>query len=120
MVYVLLLLIGLSAGVLAGMFGIGGGLIVVPALLFILKMGELEALGTSLAALIPPTGLLGAMEYYRNGLINVKYAALVALGIFLGAWFGARLVIGLPPGIVRRAYAAFLILIAARMLVLGK
>ena len=115
-----LLGIGLTAGVFAGMFGIGGGLIIVPALLFIVKMKELEALGTSLAALIPPVGLLGALEYYRNGHINIRYAALLALGLFIGAYFGARFVISLPPHLIRRLYAGFLLLIAARMLITGK
>lgn len=118
--YLVLLAIGLVAGVFAGMFGIGGGLIIVPALLFLVKMKDLEAIGTSLAALIPPVGLLGAIEYYRNGYINIKYAALIAAGIFVGALFGARIMIGLPPGIVKRVYAAFLIAVAARMLVTGK
>ena len=115
-----LLAIGLVAGVFAGMFGIGGGLIIVPALLFIVKMKEVEAIGTSLAALIPPVGLLGAMEYYRNGYINLRYAALVAIGIFLGAYFGARIMINLPPELTRRLYAVFLLVIAARMLLTGK
>ena len=120
MIYLTLLLIGLVAGVFAGMFGIGGGLIVVPALLLIVKMKELEALGTSLAALIPPVGLLGAMEYYRNGHINIKFAGLIALGIFIGAYFGARLIMPLPPVLIRRLYAGFLLVIAARMIVFGK
>jgi uncharacterized membrane protein YfcA len=115
-----LLAIGLVAGVLSGMFGIGGGLIIVPALLFVLKMKEFEALGTSLAALIPPVGLLGALEYYRNGHINLKYAALLALGLFLGAYFGARLTLSLAPDTVRRLYAVFLLLVAARILIFGK
>lgn len=112
--------IGLVAGVFAGMFGIGGGLIIVPALIFVLKVPELQAIGTSLAALIPPVGLLGAFEYWRNGHINVKYAALIAVGLFIGAWFGARIMIGLPPGVIRRVYGTFLLLIAARMLIWGK
>ena len=120
MVYWMLLGIGLVAGVFAGMFGIGGGLIIVPALLMIVKMKELEAIGTSLAALIPPVGLLGAIEYYRNGFINIRYAALIALGLFLGAYFGAKIMIGLPSHAIRRLYAGFLIVIAARMLWMGK
>lgn len=120
MVYLTLLGIGLLAGVFAGMFGIGGGLIIVPALLLIVKMKELEAIGTSLAALIPPVGLLGAAEYYRSGYINIRYAALIALGLFLGAYFGARIMIGLPPHVIRRLYAGFLFVIAARMLWMGK
>jgi uncharacterized membrane protein YfcA len=120
MAYITLLLIGLVAGVFAGMFGIGGGLVIVPALLFIVKMKELEAIGTSLAALIPPVGLLGAFEYYRNGYMNMRYAMLIALGLFVGAYFGAKIVIGLPPSTIRRLYAGFLLVIATRMLILGK
>ncbi len=120
MIYLWLLGIGLVAGVFAGMFGIGGGLIIVPALIFLLKVRELEAIGTSLAALIPPVGLLGAAEYYRNGYINIRYAGLIALGIFIGAMFGAKIMIGLPPHVIRRLYAGFLIVIAARMLLAGK
>jgi hypothetical protein len=120
MTTLILLAIGLVAGVFAGMFGIGGGLIIVPALLFLVKLKELEAIGTSLAALIPPVGLLGAAEYYRNGFINIRYAGLVALGLFLGAYFGARIVISLPPELIRRIYGIFLLVIAARMLIMGK
>jgi uncharacterized membrane protein YfcA len=120
MTTLILLAIGLVAGVFAGMFGIGGGLIIVPALLFLVKLKEVEAIGTSLAALIPPVGLLGAIEYYRNGYINVRYAGLVALGLFVGAYFGARIMVSLPPDLTRRLYAVFLLVIAARMLFAGK
>lgn len=120
MTYVTLLAIGLVAGVLSGMFGIGGGLIIVPALLFLIKMKEFEALGTSLAALIPPVGLLGAIEYYRNGHINLKYAALLAGGLFLGAYFGARITLSLSPETVRKVYAVFLLAVASRILIFGK
>ena len=115
-----LLGIGLAAGVAAGMFGIGGGLIIVPALIFLLGLKETQAIGTSLAALIPPVGLLGAAEYYRSGYINIKYAALLGVGLFIGAYFGARIVISMPDVVIRRAYAIFLLVIAARMLILGK
>lgn len=111
-----LLAIGLLAGIFAGMFGIGGGLIIVPALLYILKMKEWEATGTSLAALIPPVGLLGAFEYYRNGYINVRFALLIAIGLFVGAYFGARIVVHLPQLTLRRIYGAFMLLISLKML----
>jgi uncharacterized protein len=116
----MLLGVGLAAGVAAGMFGIGGGLIIVPALIFLLGMKEKQAIGTSLAALIPPVGLLGATEYYRSGYINIKYAALIAVGLFIGAYFGARIVISMPDALIRRIYAIFLLAIAARMLIMGK
>jgi len=120
MMNLVLLAIGLVAGVFAGMFGIGGGLIIVPALLFLVKLKETEAIGTSLAALIPPVGLLGAFQYYREGMINIRFAALVALGLFIGAYFGARITTSLPPEVVRRLYAAFMLVIAARMLITGR
>ena len=120
MFYLQVLGIGLVAGVFAGMFGIGGGLIIVPALMYIMNFNIQEATGTSLAALIPPVGLLGAMEYYRNGLINIRVAAFIALGILVGAYFGAKFIIGLPPSVIRRIYGVFLAVIAARMLFFGK
>lgn len=120
MAYLPLLAIGLVAGVLAGMFGIGGGLVIVPALLFILKLRELEAIGTSLAALIPPVGLLGAIAYYRSGYVNLNYAALIAAGLFAGTYFGARITMPLPPELIRRLYAIFLLAVAGRMLFTGK
>src|SRR6185503_19100312 len=104
---------------LAGMFGIGGGLVIVPALLFLIKMSELDAIGTSLAALIPPVGLLGAFEYYRNGHIHIKVALLIALGLFVGAYFGAKISMPLSPIAMRRLYATFLIVVAVRMMISG-
>ena len=116
----LLLAIGLGAGLAAGLFGVGGGLIIVPALLFLVKMKELEAIGTSLAALVPPVGLLGALEYYRTGSMNLRYAALIAAGLFVGAYFGAKIMIGLPPQLVKRLYGLLLLVVAVKMLGWGK
>ena len=120
MSYLVLLAIGLVAGVASGMFGIGGGLIIVPALLYMMKLKELEAIGTSLAALIPPVGLLGAIVHYRAGNIRVSYAVLLAAGLFVGAYFGAKIITPLDPRTIQRIYGIFLLLIAARMLIMGK
>jgi len=114
------LAIGLVAGVFSGMFGIGGGLIIVPALIMLMKMEPLGAIGTSLAAPIPPVSLLGAIEYHRAGHMNLKYAMLIALGLFMGAYFGARILLGLPPALVRKLYGIFLLVIATRMLFFQK
>jgi uncharacterized protein len=111
-----LLAVGLAAGVLSGMFGIGGGVIIVPALIFLMKMKPLEAMATSLAALIPPVGLLGAYEYYRNGHIHVMSALLIAAGLFAGAYFGAKITLSLPADLIRRMYAVFLLAISVKML----
>jgi len=118
--YLVLLCIGLVAGILGGMFGIGGGLVIVPALILLLKLPHFDAVGTSLAALIPPVGLLGAIEYYRSGHVNLVYAALVAAGLFVGFYFGARITLGLSPETARRIYAVFLLAISLRMLIAGK
>lgn len=114
--YLVLLVIGIGAGVCAGMFGIGGGIVIVPALIFFAKMGQTDAIGTSLAALIPPVGILGALEYYRNGHVNIPYAALLATGLAMGAFFGARIMVNLPPGVARKLYAVFMIVIGIQML----
>jgi uncharacterized membrane protein YfcA len=112
----LLIALGLGAGVLAGMFGIGGGLVIVPGLVILLKMDPKTAAGTSLAALVLPTGLLGAYEYYREGFMDIRAAVVVALGLFIGAFFGAKLVVGLDPLLAKRLYACFLFAMGARLL----
>jgi uncharacterized membrane protein YfcA len=111
----LFLFVGLLAGVLSGVFGIGGGVVIVPALIFIAGFAPLTATGTSLGALLLPVGALGAFEYYRRGNLNVRAALLVAIGLFLGAWIGARLAQHLSPVQLRRAFAVFLVLVAGRM-----
>src|SRR3954470_4423959 len=113
--WIVFVLIGLGAGVLSGLFGIGGGVVIVPALIFIARMQPQTATGTSLAALLLPVGALGAWEYYRTGSLNVGAGLLVALGLFLGAGVGARLSLQISPAGLRRAFAVFLALIAIRM-----
>ena len=113
--WIVFLLIGLAAGVLSGLFGIGGGVVIVPALIFIARMQPQSATGTSLAALLLPVGALGAWEYYRTGHMNLGAGLLVALGLFVGAGLGARLSLQLSPATLRRAFAVFLALMAVRM-----
>ncbi len=113
----IVLAIGGVAGVMGGFFGVAGGVLIVPALVFVLAMPPQAAIGTSLAALLPPVGLLGAIEYYRHGQVNFTYAMLLAAGLMVGAYFGSIVAVKLPPDIVRRGFAVFLLLIAARMLV---
>jgi len=108
-------LIGLVAGVLAGMFGIGGGIVVVPALMFVAHMTPQKATGTSLAALLLPVGALGVWEYYKDGRVDFGAAGLVALGLLIGAFFGARLAISIPARDMQRAFAVLLVLVAIRM-----
>lgn len=107
--------IGFCAGILSGLFGIGGGLMIVPALILLARFTPITATGTSLAALVLPVGILGAWEYYKKGHLNVPAALFVALGLFFGAWFGARLAQQLSPTQVKRAFAVFLVVVAGRL-----
>ena len=107
--------IGLAAGVLAGLFGIGGGLLIVPALILLAKLSPVTATGTSLGALLLPVGALGAYEYYRRGNLDIPASLWVALGLFVGAWFGAKIANDLSPLYLRRMFAAFLVLVAGKM-----
>jgi uncharacterized membrane protein YfcA len=107
--------VGLAAGVLSGLFGIGGGILIVPALVLLARFSPVTATGTSLAALLLPVGILGAWEYYKKGHLNIPAALLIALGLFVGAWFGAKIAQQLTPTQLKRAFAIFLVLVAGRM-----
>lgn len=108
--------LGLLAGVASGLFGIGGGAVIVPILVTFLRFPQKVAVATSLGALLPPVGLLGAFEYYQQGNLVVSSALPVALGLLMGAWFGAQITIGLPSGTVKRIYGIFLLVIGVRFL----
>jgi len=108
-------LIGLVGGVLSGLFGIGGGLVIVPGLILLAGMTAKQAAGTSLAALLLPVGILGAMEYWRAGHVDVRMALLVAIGLLVGAFIGARLAIGLPNELLQRAFGVLLVLVGLRL-----
>ena len=111
-----LLIIGILAGVCAGMFGIGGGLIIVPALVLFYGLSQHSAVGTSLGALLLPVGALSAWVYWKNGHLNVTYAVLIAVGLLLGGYVGARLVQPVSDLTLRRMFGAFLILVAVKMI----
>ena len=109
------LAIGLGAGVLAGIFGIGGGIVIVPALLFFASMQVQTATGTSLAALLLPVGALGVWQYYRNGHVDLRAGLLIACGLFLGTLVGALIGVRLPGRVIERAFALVLVVVAARL-----
>ena len=111
----LYLAIGLSAGVLSGLFGLGGGIVIVAALVSVGRMPIHTATGTSLAALLLPVGILGAREYWQAGHVDVRAALLISAGIAVGVFFGARYAQGLAPVTLQRAFAVFLGLMAVRM-----
>jgi uncharacterized membrane protein YfcA len=106
---------GFCAGILSGLFGIGGGLIIVPALILLARFTPITATGTSLAALLLPVGALGVWEYYKKGHLNIPAALFVAVGLFFGAWIGARFAQQLSPTQLKRGFAVFLVLVAGRL-----
>lgn len=108
-------IIGLAGGVLSGLFGIGGGLVIVPALVLVAGFPIATAAGTSLAALLLPVGLFGALEYFRAGHVDVQAAAVIAVGLLIGAYFGARIGTNLPPQVAQRAFGLFLLVVGARL-----
>ncbi|HEY7295897.1 MAG TPA: sulfite exporter TauE/SafE family protein [Dehalococcoidia bacterium] len=108
--------LGLTAGVLSGMVGIGGGILIVPALVFLFGLSQHQAQGTTLALLVPPIGFLGAWTYYRQGYVDLRLAALIAVGFFLGSLFGARLSVGLSDKMLARVFGSAVVLIGAKML----
>ncbi|MDQ2853933.1 MAG: sulfite exporter TauE/SafE family protein [Chloroflexota bacterium] len=110
----LVALIGLAAGVLSGLFGIGGGVIIVPLLVLLLGITAQQAVGTSLAALLLPVGLFGAIQYWQAGQVNIVNAGLLALGLVLGAFIGARLGLSLPSEVVLRAFGLLMVVIGLR------
>ncbi|MDQ2665288.1 MAG: sulfite exporter TauE/SafE family protein [Gemmatimonadota bacterium] len=107
--------IGLAAGLLSGLFGIGGGIIIVPLLVLLMKMEPHTATGTSLMALLLPVGALAVWEYHKVGHVNVAGGLLIALGLFVGAYFGAKVGLSLNPFVTKRVFAVFLLLISARI-----
>lgn len=106
---VILALIGLISGIVSGMFGIGGGVIIVPALVYLIGFSQHAAIGTSLAILLPPVGLGAVLEYYRHGDVDFRAAIIVALGLFIGAWISSYVASRIPEAYLRLAFGVFVI-----------
>lgn len=109
---ILLIIIGLLAGLLSGLVGVGGGILMIPLLVVFLGFTQHQAQGTALFAMLPPIGILAAINYYKEGFVKWEYAAVIALTFVVGGYFGSQLSINLPDQIVRRFFA-FIMLIAA-------
>ena len=110
------LLLGLAAGILSGLVGIGGGILIVPALVFFFGFTQQQAQGTTLALLVPPIGILAAWTYYQHGFVNMKAALFIAAGFIVGSFLGARFVTGLPNSTLEKVFGTFLVLIGLKMI----
>lgn len=115
--FILLALIGLAAGIFGGMVGLGGGVIMIPAMIYFMGMSQISAQGTSLAVMIPPVGILAVMNYYKSGHINLKYALIIAIAFTIGGYFGSKIALNLPVATVKKIFGFALIVIALRMII---
>jgi uncharacterized protein len=112
----ILLVIGVITGVMAGLFGIGGGIVVIPALVLIMGFSQQTAQGTSLAMMLPPIGLIAAYNYYKAGHVDIRFALILAIAFIIGSYFGSKLAVNLPQTLLKKIFAVFLLLVAIRML----
>jgi len=119
-IILILLLIGVAAGMLGGMVGVGGGIIIVPALVYFLGMSQMNAQGTSLALIMLPVGLLGVLQYHKQGYVDFKIVMVIAAGFVLGSFFGSKISLSLPQETVKKFFAVLMILIAVKMLFFDK
>ena len=112
----ILLVIGLFAGTFSGVLGIGGGIIIVPALVYILKMSQHSAQGTTLALMLPPITLMSTYVYWKAGYVDIKITLLVCIGFFVGSFFGGKIAVYLSSIVLNKVFAVFLILLGLHML----
>lgn len=112
----ILLAIGMAAGMLSGLVGVGGGIIVVPALVFFLGFSQHEAQGTSLGLLLLPVGILAVINYYNKGFIDIKVVIIMSIAFVIGSWLGSKLALSLPQDTVKKVFAIFLLYTAIKML----
>jgi uncharacterized protein len=113
---ILCVLLGITAGALSGLIGIGGGVIIVPALVFLFGFSQHAAQGTTLALLVPPIGILGAWTYWRQGDVDIRIATFICLGFLFGSLLGARVATQLPNLLLGRIFGGATVLIGLRML----
>jgi uncharacterized protein len=113
---VILIVMGTITGFMAGMLGIGGGIIVIPALVMILGFTQQGAQGTSLAMMLPPVGIFAVINYYKAGHVDWRVAVILALFFIVGSLFGSKMAIKIPQDVLKKIFGVFLLLVAAKML----
>ena len=112
---IILLLTGLLAGGFSGILGIGGGIIVIPSLVFFLHYTQQEAQGTSLGLLLPPIGIMAVINYYNSGYVNIKAAALMCITFVIGSYISSKFAVSLPEQVLKKIFAVFLLFYAFKL-----
>ena len=115
MTFLILIVIGLAAGFLGGLVGLGGAIILIPAMVMFLAMDQRMAQGTTLAIMLPPIGLFAAFNYYKAGYVNLKYALVIAIVFAVGGYLGSKLALNIPATTLKKIFAVVLVLMAAKM-----
>jgi uncharacterized membrane protein YfcA len=113
---ILFILIGIVAGILSGMFGIGGGIIIVPALVYLCGFSQLKAQGTSLSILLPPVGIFAFLEYYKKGQVNLQAGASIVIFLVIGSVFGTKLAQNLPIEVMKKSFGILMLIISVKMI----
>lgn len=117
---IVLILIGIAGGFLSGMFGVGGGIIIVPAFVFFIGMSQHEAQGTSLGLMLFPIGILAAYNYYKTGQMDVKAGLIVAATFVLGGYFGSKVSLGLDQALIKRLFGVLMLAISLKLIFFPK
>ena len=117
---ILLVVVGLLAGILSGLVGLGGGVIIVPALVFLLGFSQHQATGTSLGILLLPAGIFAVINYYQKGLIDVRVVLLIFVGFLAGGWLGSKISLSINETVLKKVFAIVLVLIAGKVLFFDK
>ncbi len=113
-IILILIIIGLLAGSFSGLVGIGGGVIIIPMLVYFLGFSQHQAQGTSLAIMLPPIGLMAVYQYYKAGHVNLTYAMIIAGAFFIGGYFGAKYAVKVPQDILKKIFGVFLLFVALK------
>lgn len=116
----ILVIIGVAAGMLAGLVGVGGGVIIIPALIYFLGFTQKEAQGTSLGILLLPVGILAVINYYKQGFIDIKVVIIISLAFIVGGFFGSKLALSVSQDTLRKLFGTLLLILAIKMLFIDK
>ena len=114
--FIILIIIGLLAGILSGLVGVGGGILMIPFLIIFLGLTQHQAQGTALFAMLPPIGILAAINYYKEGFVKWEYAIVIAFTFVIGGYLGSKLSLSLPPQMVRRIFGVIMLLGAIKLI----
>ena len=116
----IIILVGIAAGMLGGLVGVGGGIIIVPSLVYFIGVNQHTAQGTSLGLIMLPVGILGVLQYYKSGNVDFRIVGILAIGFLIGSFFGSKIALSLPQETIKKVFAILMIIMAIKMLFLDK